>query len=84
MKTIRLYQYQRWDGGDRHINQDICFEDLEQMQQFLLTRPHDLYIERKFTVYADITEYELTQSESVKTAALAKLTDIEKQALGLL
>ena len=84
MKIITVYQYQGWDGADRYNNQDICFEDLEQMMLFLKNRPHDLYVERKFTVYADVAEYELTRSESVKTAALAKLTDIEKQALGLL
>lgn len=84
MKLITLYQYSRWDGAERHIPTDVCFETLDEMKKFLNNHKYDSYNIRTFTVYSDAEEYTAVQSKELKDAALAKLTDLEKKALGLL
>jgi len=83
MRKITFYQFQQWDGGDRHIPKDICFETREEADIFLGNNKYDMFERRSFTIFDSIDEYEQSKSEEVKKTALAKLSDIEKRALGL-
>ena len=84
MKLISLYQVRQWDGGERHNATDICFETEEKVKEFLGEKSYDTYMHLKYTVYDSVEEYENTKSQRVREQALAKLTDIEKKALGLI
>jgi len=83
MKKITLYQFHEWDGGERHIPKDICFESIEEANLFLGKNKFDVFQKRKFTVFDSFEEYQQSKSEELKKSALAKLTDLEKKALGL-
>jgi len=83
MKTITFYQLQQWEYGDHHISKDICFETKKEADIFLGKKKYDRFERRTFTIFDSVNEYEQSKSEEVKKTALAKLTDIEKRALGL-
>jgi len=84
MRKITLYQYCEWDGGDRHFPKDICFESREEANLFLGSNKYDRVEKKVFTVFETADEYEQSKSEELKKSALAKLTDLEKKALGLI
>jgi hypothetical protein len=84
MKIVTFYQINRFDGGDRHIPSDICFSNMEEADKFVSKNKYDDYVKRQFFVYESSEEYIESNSKILKEKALAKLTDLEKKALGLL
>lgn len=84
MEVITYYQYKQWDGGDRHISEDPCFRNKADADLFLKTRPHDRFNKVTVTVYDSVAEFESLSDAKLKEKALAKLTDLEKKALGLI
>ena len=83
MKTITYYEIMRWDGGDRHNASGVCFSSKESANEFL-DNSYDLIREKTAVIYDSVEEYTAATSEETKQKALAKLTDVEKRALGLL
>ena len=82
MITLTVYDIQVWDGRDRHIHKHYT-TDPEATKAWLNKNPHD-FIQKKTMIIAESTE-ELFDMDSgeVKRRALAKLTEAEKIALGL-
>ena len=84
MKVVTFYQINKYDGGGRYISSDICFSSMEEADKFVSKRKYDDYVKRQFFIYESAEEYNKSNSKELKEKALAKLTDIEKKALGLL
>jgi hypothetical protein len=84
MKTIIYYEIMRWDGGDLHNASGVCFFSKEEANEFLGDNRYDLIRENTVVVYDSVEEYYAVTSAETKQRALAKLTDVEKRALGLL
>lgn len=84
MKIITYYQFMQWDGGDRHMRKDPCFFTKEEADLFLGDNKYDHFEERTVHIYDSVEEYKKVSLDETKNAALAKLTDIEKKALGLI
>ena len=84
MEIITYYQYKQWDGRERHIAKDPCFKYKAHADLFLKTRPHDHFDKVTVTVFDSVAEFEAVSDAKIKEQALAKLTDLEKKALGLI
>ncbi len=84
MKKITYYQFMKWDGGDRHYPSNPCFLHKEDADKFIGDNRYDLFRENTVVVYESIEEYAAVNLDETKLKALAKLTDIEKAALGWL
>jgi hypothetical protein len=85
MQKIKIYQIALWDGGDRHNASDVCFWERVDAEYYLKAggHRHDIINTCAFTVYNNVDDYAAVHSQEVRDTALAKLTDIEKGALGL-
>lgn len=84
MKTVTFYQFMQWDGGDRHDPTELCFSNLDDMKKYMKGNLYDKFQKRTYVIYDSLEEYNQVNMEETKKSALAKLTDIEKMALGLL
>lgn len=84
MKTITYYQFMEWDGGDRHHSKEPAFLNKADADQFLGDNVYHHFSKITVPVYESFEEYEKVSSERVEMQALAKLTDLEKKALGLI
>jgi hypothetical protein len=84
MKKIEYYRFMEWDGGDCHVPKDPCFLNKADADAFLGDNRYDRFDRRTVYVYESLEEYTAVSEEKTRAAALAKLTDIEKKALGLI
>lgn len=84
MKTITYYQFMEWNGADDHRSKEPAFLNKADADRFLGDNQYDCFVKITVPVYESFEEYEEVSSERVKMQALAKLTDLEKKALGLL
>ena len=84
MKIMTYYQLLKFDGGDRHIPSDVCFTSEEDMKLLLKGNVYDTYSKKSVYLYDTYDEYVSVTSEKTREAALKKLTDVEKNALGLI
>ena len=83
MKIIEYWEIMAWDGGDRHVKTGISFASEEEANRYLETRNHDYAQRHRTEAFDTLDEYESIRSGKVREEALAKLTDLEKRALGL-
>ncbi len=81
MKVIECFEIQRWDGGDRH-NHAFYLSSEEEKNAYLAKNPHDIVLKRTFVIFDSLAEVADNQTEKVRERALAKLTPLEKKALG--
>jgi len=84
MKKIEYYQFMQWDGGDRHYPKDPAFFNKADADAYLGDNEYDFFEKRTVYIYESVDEYNEANGEEVKEKALAKLTDVEKKALGLI
>lgn len=84
MKKIEYYQFMQWDGGDRHNQKEPAFLNKEDADAFLGDNRQDYFDKKTVYVYESVDEYLEIEKEETKRKALAKLTDVEKRALGLI
>lgn len=84
MKTITYYQYMEWDGVDSHLSKEPAFLNKEDADRFLGDNKYDHFAKVTVPVYESLEEYEEVSGGRVKAQALAKLTEVEKRALGLI
>jgi hypothetical protein len=82
VKVIECKQVDEWDGGDRqnfgfYISADVPNEDIEK------ARPH-CYIQKKtIVVFDSLQELADHGVYKLRRAAWAKLTPLERQAIGM-
>lgn len=82
MKTLKVWDVQFWDGGDRHnhaffLDRSTPVIDIERMHEHSISLQHD------FIVLDSLDEYPNLVAVRKRTAALAKLTPEERVLLGL-
>jgi hypothetical protein len=82
MITLKLYDIQVWDGGSSH-NHKHYTTDLVAAACWQTVHEHDFIIEKTMVIAESIKELFDLDSGEVKRRALAKLTEAEKIALGL-
>lgn len=83
MKIITYFSFMQWDGCDRHYKKEPHFYHEDDMKRFMEDKQFDIYDKTTVHVHESFEEYEKIKSKSFKESALAKLTDDEKVALGL-
>lgn len=83
MKKFEYYQFMKWDGGDRHYAKDPVFFNKADADAYIGDNRHDRFDKKTVYIYESVAEYMETEKEVTKQKALAKLTDVEKRALGL-
>ena len=81
MQVISCWDVQVWDGGDR-CNHKFFVATKEEAEKWIKANTYDSIYERKFEIYDTVEEYLEGTSKETKERALAKLTQIERKALG--
>ena len=81
MKTITCWDIQEWDGGDR-TNHAFYVATEHSAAYWKEKHQFDSVSEKTFEIYDSIKEWEDSRSQATKERALAKLTPIERKALG--
>lgn len=81
MKSFTCWDIEQWDGGDR-CNHSFYVATKEEAIAWKITHKYDSLVERSFVIFDSIAEYEESKSKETKERALAKLTPIERKALG--
>ena len=81
MQIVKCWDIQSWDGGDRHYHK-FYVKSKEEAEKWKKIYTFDSVDEKTLEIYSSIEEYFETESEITKERALAKLTPIERKALG--
>jgi hypothetical protein len=82
MITLKLYDIQVWDGGSEY-NHKHYTSDLEAAEAWMAKNKYDNVVERTMIIAESVEELFDLDSGEIKKRALAKLTEAEKIALGL-
>lgn len=81
MQVISCWDVQVWDGADR-CNHKFFVATKNEAEIWTKANTYDSIHERKFEIYDTVEEYLEGTSKETKARALAKLTPIERKALG--
>ena len=84
MKTIEYYQYMQWDGGDRHYPTEPRFFSKKDADAYLADNTYDYFDKMTLVIYESLEDFQKENNIKARASGLAKLTDEEKQALGLI
>ena len=82
MIKLKCWELRRWDGGSLYSHKAFIESEIDA-KTWKQKNPHDEILEKTFIIYTSLAEYESSKSETTRQTALAKLTDLEKIALGL-
>lgn len=83
MEILKLYQLYQWDGGEREVPKNVYFKTKTECDNYKKERKHASFREVTLHIFDSFSEYKESDTESVKAGALAKLSDLEKLALGI-
>ncbi len=83
MKAIRVWDVQRWDGGERHNHDFYLAREAASEPQLELYDTHGMFLNRTLIIVESLDEIPELQNEKIRQRALAKLNDQERKALGL-
>lgn len=84
MKTIEYYDIEVWDGGDRHNRKfSVASEHEAKKWKEAKENRYDTYTKHTLVVFDTLEEAMENDLASVRKRLLAKLTPLEKQALGI-
>ena len=82
MQVIKCWDIQVWDGGERH-NHRYYVKTKEAADEWIAKNKYDRVYEHEIVILDDCNEIEEYKNDELRKRALAKLTDLEKKALGL-
>ena len=82
MLCINCWAVEVWDGGDRH-NLKFYVKTKEEAEKWKVKNPHDFIHEKNFIIFDTIEEAQENDLAKVRERVLAKLSPIERKALGL-
>lgn len=82
MQTLEYWDIEVWDGGDRH-NRKFSVADEVEADKWIKTHKYDIKVKHTLTVFDTLEEAMENDLVSVRKRLLAKLTPLEKQALGI-
>lgn len=81
MKTFTAWSIEVWDGGDRH-NPRYLVSNKAAADGWKAKNSYDLIVEKNMIIFDSLAEIEDFENGEIKKQALAKLTEVEKRALG--
>ncbi len=82
MQTVKCWDIQVWDGGDRH-NHKYYVATEEAAKDWKAKNKFDEIYEKEFVILDDLSEIESYKNGELRKQALAKLSDAEKVVLRL-
>ncbi len=82
MKILKCYQIFISDGGGGSKH-GFYVMSKEAAEQWTAKNTWDFFYEKEITIFDDLEDYETNSAEALKRNALAKLTEQEKELLGL-
>lgn len=82
MNSFEVKRVDLWDGGDRH-NFGFYISATVPNDQIEKTHPHCSIHKQVLTIFDDLAEVEENSYKNLRKKALAKLTPMERDALGL-
>lgn len=82
MQVIECWSIQQWDGGDRQ-NHAFYLTSAEEKEKYMKTHKQDAAVKTTLVVYDTLDEVAENDRKKVRERALAKLTPLEKMALGI-
>lgn len=81
MQVIECWEVLYWDGADRH-NHGFYLASEEDANKFKETNKYDMVKKKTIIIFDTLEEQKTHNVEALKKSALAKLTALERQALG--
>ena len=81
MKAFTAWSIEVWDGAERHYPRYLV-SNKEAADEWKSNNKHDLIVEKNMIIFDSIKELMDFKSGEIKRQALAKLSDVEKRALG--
>lgn len=82
MIEIECYSIEVWDGGDRH-NHKFYVKSEAEAKKWKEKNPHDYYHKKTFIVFDTLEEAEANDLATVRKNVIARLSTIERRALGI-
>ena len=82
MNSFEVKRVDLWDGGDRH-NFGFYISATVHNDQIKKTHQYCLITKQLLTVFDDLAEVEENSYKNLRKTAIAKLTLMERQVLGL-
>ena len=82
MKVLECIQVDQWDGGDRH-NFDFYVTTLVAESEIKQRYPHCSMVRKTFVVFDSLKEVEENRAHVLCKQVWAKLTLLERKAIGM-
>lgn len=82
MKVIECWAVYEWDGGERH-NFEFHLATKEEAEKYKAKHKHDDVVPVVLTIFDSVEESEAHSHKALRKQAIAKLTPLERQALGI-
>lgn len=82
MKVIECWAVYEWDGGDRH-NFKFYLASKAEADKYKEKHKHDDVRPVVLTIFDSVEESEAHDVKTLRRAAIAKLSPLERQALGI-
>lgn len=83
MKMLKVLEVRLWDGGERHNFAYFLDASTNSKTEIEKTIKHAMVFDKVLQIFDSLQDVETNKPANIKRQALAKLTDLEKQVLGL-
>ncbi len=81
MQVIECYSIMVWDSGERHNHRFYVASEAEA-KKWKQQNKYDEYSKQTIVVFDSLEEAKENETSKVRERALAKLTELERKALG--
>lgn len=82
MKQFEVYDIQQWDGGERH-NHKFYLASKEEAEKYIAENKYDRFDHKVLVVFDTVEEAKDNDLKTVRERVIAKLTPLERRAMGV-
>lgn len=82
MKQIEVYDIQQWDGGSLHRHK-FYLASKDEAEKYVAENKYDLYNHKVLIVFDTVEEARENDIKTVRARVIAKLTPLERRAMGV-
>ena len=82
MKQFEVYDIQQWDGGSMHHHK-FYLASKEEAEKYIAGNKYDRYDHKFLIVFDTIEEAKDNDLKTVRARVIAKLTPLERRAMGV-
>lgn len=82
MKQFDVYDIQQWDGGERH-NHKFYLASKDEAEKYIAQNKYDRYDHKVMIVFDTVNEAAENDLKTVRARVIARLTPLERRALGV-